>query len=249
MSNRGVWYGLGAYLLWGILPVLWKQFHGISALEITAHRVVWSLLLLIIPLLVACGSPGTPAVSTPPLAADPETTTPALTETVLPIPPTETDAPPPTAIPIPSFPDPANFTWATLAGGVRRPVDIQNAGDGSGRLFILEQSGRILVYQGGEILPTPFLDITGEVGSSGNEQGLLGLAFHPDYPENGLFFVNYRIEALTDRPFTSQMIRHSRSRSKHFFSLCPALLNHNRRACVGPDGYLYAGGDGGSRRS
>jgi glucose/arabinose dehydrogenase len=212
-----------------------------------------SLLLLIIPLLVACGSPGTPAVSTPHLAADPETTTPALTETVLPIPPTETEAPPPTAIPIPSFPDPANFTWATLAGGVRRPVDIQNAGDGSGRLFILEQSGRILLFQGGEILSTPFLDITGQVGSSGNEQGLLGLAFHPDYPENGLFFVNY-----TDRGGDTRIARFNVSDDPNIADPVSETLllavpqpysNHNGGVLAfGPDGYLYAGlGDGGSQ--
>jgi glucose/arabinose dehydrogenase len=70
------------------------------------------------------------------------------------------------------------------------PVGISNAGDGSGRLFVLLKAGKILIYSGGEVLPVPFLDIRDRV-SQVDEQGLLGLAFHPDYAENGQFYVYY----------------------------------------------------------
>src|SRR5512139_3703092 len=103
------------------------------------------LLLWMIPLLMACGSPGTAAKPNQPPPASTPTAAFAATDTVPPVPPTEVESPTPTALPIPSFPDPANYTWATIADGIQRPVDLQNAGDKSGRLFILTQSGRILV--------------------------------------------------------------------------------------------------------
>ena len=74
-----------------------------------------------------------------------------------------------------------------------RPVVITNAGDGSNRLFIVEQAGRIRIYDlaTDTLLATPFLDITGPVDDGGDEQGLLGLAFHPDFESNRQFYVNY----------------------------------------------------------
>src|SRR3990172_8278742 len=81
----------------------------------------------------------------------------------------------------------------SVTSGLSSPVDLQNAGDGSGRLFIVEQSGRILIFDGTTLLATPFLDIRGRVLCCG-ERGLLGLAFHPSYPTNGLFYVNFTIE-------------------------------------------------------
>ncbi|MEE9432176.1 MAG: PQQ-dependent sugar dehydrogenase, partial [Melioribacteraceae bacterium] len=73
-----------------------------------------------------------------------------------------------------------------------RPVDIQNAGDNSDRIFIVEQAGRIIVFQNNEeeTNSTIFLDIKEQV-NFGGEQGLLGLAFHPNYKTNGYFFLNY----------------------------------------------------------
>jgi glucose/arabinose dehydrogenase len=132
-------------------------------------------------------------------------------------------------------------------------VDIQNAGDGSGRLFIVEQSGRILIYQNGGVLPAPFLDIVQEVGSAGNEQGLLGLAFHPRYTDNGLFFVNY-----TNRDGNTVIARFHVSGDPNtadatsetvLVSVEQPFPNHNGGVLAfGPDGYLYAGlGDGGSQ--
>ena len=70
------------------------------------------------------------------------------------------------------------------------PVEIKNAGDD--RLFIVEKSGKIkILNQDGSVNSIPFLDIQDRVSTNANERGLLGLAFHPNYPENPFFFVNY----------------------------------------------------------
>src|SRR5512140_1180553 len=69
---------------------------------------------------------------------------------------------------------------ARIATGLSKPLLVTNAGDGSGRLFIVEQTGRIRIVKAGKLLATPFLDL-GAAVSGGNEQGLLGLAFHPSY--------------------------------------------------------------------
>jgi glucose/arabinose dehydrogenase len=75
--------------------------------------------------------------------------------------------------------------------GLQRPVAVRNAGDGSSRLFIVEQPGRIRIADIDGLRATPYLDISARVRDSANEQGLLGLAFHPDFENNGRFFVNY----------------------------------------------------------
>ena len=76
-----------------------------------------------------------------------------------------------------------------LSNGFSQPVDLTNAGDE--RLFVVEKGGRIrILHQDGTINPTPFLDIDTIVRSTESERGLLGLAFHPNYAENGYFFVN-----------------------------------------------------------
>ena len=88
-------------------------------------------------------------------------------------------------------------SWAAVAihpelvvSGLSNPVGITNAGDGSGRLFIVLQGGRFVIFDGMQVLSSPFLDISSLV-SFGGERGLLGLAFHPDYAENGQFFIHY----------------------------------------------------------
>ena len=81
-----------------------------------------------------------------------------------------------------------------VASGLTAPVGVTHAGDGSGRLFIWEQSGQIRVVEDGELLPTPFLDISDRIpllGTFFDERGLLGLAFHPNFKANGRFFVRY----------------------------------------------------------
>ena len=92
-----------------------------------------------------------------------------------------------------------------MASGFTKPLYLTHAGDGSGRLFVVEQAGRILIVNQGEVNPTPFLDIVSIVGSDASEQGLLGLAFHPNYASNGLFFVNY-----TDKQGDTRIARYQR---------------------------------------
>lgn len=138
------------------------------------------------------------------------------------------------------------------------PVDIQNAGDGTDRLFIVEQAGRIKVFQNrsnitsGEI--KTYLDITDRV-SSGGEMGLLGLAFHPDYENNGYFYVNYTISSPSRATRISRFqvsAANPDSANKNseliLFSFAQPFSNHNGgQVAFGPDGYLYiATGDGGS---
>jgi glucose/arabinose dehydrogenase len=154
---------------------------------------------------------------------------------------------------ITAFPDAKAFAWGLLLDGLDRPVAIADPGDSSGRLFVVEQPGVIRIYQGGKLLPEPFLDIHQRVGSRGNEQGLLGLAFHPAYSQNGLFYVNY-----TDLNGDSVIARFSVSgdnvnradagSEQQLLFIRQPYPNHNGGSVVfGPDGYLYLGlGDGGS---
>src|SRR5207249_948179 len=76
------------------------------------------------------------------------------------------------------------------AGGLSSPLYVTDPGDGSGRLFVVQQTGQIRIVRDGRVQPRPFLDISDRL-VSGGEQGLLGLAFHPDYATNGRFFVDY----------------------------------------------------------
>src|SRR5262245_27233654 len=76
------------------------------------------------------------------------------------------------------------------ASGIPYLVGSEHAGDGSGRLFLVSQSGQIYIYNGTQVLATPFLDVSAVI-AFGGEQGLLGLAFHPGYASNGVFFVHY----------------------------------------------------------
>jgi len=83
--------------------------------------------------------------------------------------------------------------FVELIDGLEDPVSISNAGDGSNRLFIIERAGKIKIYDLATktLVPTPFLDITDRVESNAGEEGLLGLAFDPDFKNNGFFYVNY----------------------------------------------------------
>ena len=220
--------------------------------------------LLLVLFIAACNGQGTltppPPSGTP--TVDPVTqtsispTTLPNTETLTPdpIPPTETSSPiAPTETPpgATTFPDPNAYTWQTLVTGLQRPVDLQ--ADGSGRLFVIEKVGRIRIIENDQLIETPFLDISNHVGSSGNEQGLLGLAFHPGYQENGRFFVNY-----TDTNGDTVIARFQVSNDPNvvdpdsevkLLGVDQPFANHNGGGLAfGPDGYLYLGlGDGGSQ--
>ena len=194
---------------------------------------------------VAAPTAGLAATSTP----GPAATVPPPTLTVESAP---TGALSPTTAAEETFPNPDGYTWAPYVQGLDQPVGLVNAGDGSGRLFILEQAGRIRVVQNGNPSPDPFLDITSKVSCCG-ERGLLGLAFHPDYQQNGEFYINYtdlngntviaRYHVSGDDP--NRADPESEEVLLHVDQPYP---NHNGGETVfGPDGYLYLGlGDGGS---
>lgn len=140
-----------------------------------------------------------------------------------------------------------------FASGFTRPVDIAHCGDS--RLFVVEQAGYIWILDSlGNRLPEAFLNIDARVRSTGNEQGLLGLAFPPDYAEKGYFYVNYTRETDGDTR-VSRFSRDSLNPNKAdpdseliLFTQDQPFANHNG-GCLkfGPDGYLYiALGDGGS---
>ncbi len=141
----------------------------------------------------------------------------------------------------------------TFAGGFTRPVDIQSPGGDDTRLFIVEQAGKIWILDSlGNRNSSPFLDISNQVNSTGNEQGLLGLAFHPDFDNNPYFFVHYT--ALNGNTqislFAVSNDPDSADASTEFSILNEPqpFTNHNGGSIAfGPDGYLYiALGDGGS---
>src|SRR5258708_6905240 len=97
---------------------------------------------------------------------------------------------------VPTSPDPSLYQWVKVVDHLDSGVYVTNAGDGSGRLFAVEQGGIIFIVKNGELQSDPFLDITDlvvdDVIKGGyTERGLLGLAFHPNYAKNGLFFVYY----------------------------------------------------------
>ena len=86
----------------------------------------------------------------------------------------------------------AEIELTQVVSGLHRPLFLTHAGDGSGRIFIVEQGGLIRILEDGSLLGTPFLDISSGFGlATVGERGLLGLAFHPDYGSNGRFFINY----------------------------------------------------------
>jgi glucose/arabinose dehydrogenase len=153
---------------------------------------------------------------------------------------------------------PVEFRLIDVVSGLTNPLYVTHAGDGSGRLFVVQQGGVIAVIQDGQLLEGPFLDVSGLVsrealGTGYTERGLLGLAFHPAYAENGLLFINY-----TDRNGHSVVARYqvSPDNANHADpgSAAPLLYlqqpyaNHNGgHMAFGPDGYLYVSfGDGGS---
>lgn len=148
---------------------------------------------------------------------------------------------------------PAQLEFEQIASGLSAPVNIANAGDGSGRLFIALRGGQIVIYDGEQILPTAFLDITSLVTSAGGEQGLLGIAFHPNYEGNGYFYVDYTRKSdgatVIARYHVSADPNIADSSSAFvLLTVSQPYVNHNGgQIKFGPDGYLYIGmGDGGS---
>ena len=154
----------------------------------------------------------------------------------------------------PTAPLPASIGLTQLARGFQQPTTIGHAGDGSNRLFILERAGTIRIISNGSVAATPFLDITKLVKSRGSEQGLLGIAFPPDFKTSRTFYVNYtnrtgvgntvvarfRVSSDPDRADPASRVELLQIRQPY--------ANHNGgQLAFGPDGFLYIGtGDGGS---
>lgn len=162
--------------------------------------------------------------------------------------------PTPSAGGTPSAPAPGlpELAFEQVADGFERPTFVTAAGDGSGRLFVVEKRGTIRIVRDGQVLPAPFLDIRSLVRSSGNEQGLLGLAFHPEFPANGRFFVYYTASNADNtlaefRVSASDPNRADPASRRVLFAVPDDYANHNGgMLAFGPDGYLYVAlGDGG----
>jgi glucose/arabinose dehydrogenase len=144
-----------------------------------------------------------------------------------------------------------SFRLEKVFAGLNQPTFVTNAGDGSGRMFVLERAGRIKVFAQPNSDGQYFLDIEDKVDDSGPEQGLLGLAFAPDYETSGFFYVNY-----TDNAGDTVVARYhvsgdpnlaDRESEKQLMWVDQPAPNHNGGMLTfGPDGKLWVGmGDGG----
>lgn len=153
---------------------------------------------------------------------------------------------------------PVAYRLVEVAGGFSRPLYVTHAADDSGRLFVVEQSGKIRIIDGGTVLTAPFLDVSGLIsrealGGGYTERGLLGLAFHPDYADNGVFFIDYtdqngsvvlaRYQVSADDPNRADL-----DSAQPVLYVQQPYANHNGgHLAFGPDGTLYVSlGDGGS---
>lgn len=180
-------------------------------------------LIPLVFVLAACGTPQADASPTPPPAETPGETHAEIPEVRL----------------------------EPVASGLEQPTSVGHAGDGSERLFVTEKTGFVRVIENGTPLNAPYLNLSNAV-SAGNEQGLLGLAFHPQYADNGRFFVNYtRADGSTvvsefrvsDDPNVANP-----GSERVLLTVAQPYANHNGgHLAFGPDGFLYIGlGDGGA---
>ena len=126
-------------------------------------------------------------------------------------------------------------------------IGIYNAGDSSNRLFGIEQAGRIHIIEQDKNTTEILLDITEKVENADWEQGLLGLAFHPNYEDNGEFFVTYTVKDLGSDAATLRLAKYVGNNETVLLDIDQPYVNHNGgHIAFGPDGYLYVGlGDGG----
>jgi glucose/arabinose dehydrogenase len=208
-------------------------------------------------LLAGCaggGSGGEAAPSAVPQAGAPTLAVPTPTAAPQPGAPTTAAQPRPSTVaqPAPAGDSDAAIALREVTSDVSRPLFVTHAGDDSGRLFVIEKGGTIAIVSDGRRAPVPFLDITTLVDSGASERGLLGLAFHPAYEENGRFFVYY-----TAKNGDNTVARYQVSGEPDAADPASGVVllavpdpapNHNGgMLAFGPDGYLYVGlGDGGS---
>jgi len=153
-----------------------------------------------------------------------------------------------------------NVKYDIIAEGFNSPIYLTNAGDGTNRLFVVDQIGKIYVIENNKLIDRPFLDIENkivELDFTYDERGLLGLTFHPNYEENGKFYVYY------SSPKSGENINHETILSEFHVSQNPNIANDESERIIfridqpeanhnggqilfGPDGYLYLSlGDGG----
>ena len=149
-------------------------------------------------------------------------------------------------------PTDAKIRLSLRASGLSKPVFVTSARDATGRLFIVEQTGRIRIWKDNQLYSTPFLSIGSQV-SKGGEQGLLGLAFHPSFKTNRKLYVNFTdlngatvIREYKVSSTNPNVVATSTART--ILKISQPYANHNGGSLAfGPDGYLYIGmGDGGS---
>ena len=142
---------------------------------------------------------------------------------------------------------PLRLKLTPVAKGLEAPVDVTSTPSEPDRLYVVEQPGRIRTIDDGKLSPRPFLDITNDV-QAGGEQGLLSVAFHPDYERNRLFYVDY-----TDLNGDTRVVEYEAregaapARKRELLFVDQPYANHNGgQLAFGPDGRLYVGmGDGG----
>jgi hypothetical protein len=142
-------------------------------------------------------------------------------------------------------PAPGVAALREVATGLDFPVFLTAPTGDQNRLFVVEKGGRIRIIRNGALLPTPFLDVSAKV-STGSEQGLLGLAFHPDYANNGVFVVNYTNTSGDTRVASYRVSANadvaSAASEQILLAVAQPFANHNGGMVVfGPDGKLYLG--------
>src|SRR4051794_6220448 len=163
-----------------------------------------------------------------------------------------------------TIPGAPNLALVKVADGLRDPVGVSVANDGSGRIFVVERVGRVRIVKDGKVLPDPFLDLTNfnplgtDVQTGFVEQGLWSIAFHPKFKENGYFFVHYAslpfngasmiVRFQVDPKAPDAMTPEQVSKTgKVLMNIPQPYYNHyGGMIAFGPDGKLYIGkGDGG----
>jgi glucose/arabinose dehydrogenase len=179
------------------------------------------------------------------------TSTPVALATVVPT-ATATDVPAPEPTMTSSPAAVSEIALRVVATGFDRPTFLTHAGDE--RIFVVEKPGRIRLINEGLPAAEPFLDITDRVGSSSSEQGLLSMAFHPDFADIGKFYVNYtnlggNTIVSVFQISTEDPNRADKESEEILLQVNQPFVNHNGGQIeFGPDGYLYiAMGDGGSQ--
>ena len=208
----------------------------------------WIIVLAFLVGLASCTSPDAePATTTAGASTTTMSPAPARSTTPTAEPATTSTTEPPTTTT--TLPPLIGLAYEKVAGSLPFPVFV-GAPPGDDRLFIGTKDGQIHIIKDGATLIEPFLDIRALTLNNG-EQGLLGLAFHPEYATNGLFYVHYSDRHGDTKIFEYQVgsnpnLADIETARLIFFTIQPASNHNGGMLAFGPDGYLYIGlGDGG----